>query len=106
MPDIKANITSAHFFMRISLRRKTRKKQAERDFSQKRRSKESNNAVRRIPQKVGSEPKALCVRLQTHSRRERDLLRKRRGKEAGGCFSAKKNGAKRTLLRRGGDDGI
>ena len=92
--------------MRISLRRKTRKKQAERDFSQKRRNKESNNAVRRIPQKVGSEPKALCVRLQTHSRRERDLLRKRRSKEAGGCFSAKKNGAKRTLLRRGGDDGI
>ena len=33
------------------------------------------------------------------------LFGRRRGKEAGGCFSAKKNGAKRTLPRRGGPEG-
>lgn len=52
-------------------------------------------------QKFGSEP-AQRVRLQTSNRCERSLLRKRRNKEAGRCFSAKENGAKRTLLRHGG----
>lgn len=40
------------------------------------------------------------------SLRKRDFSRRRKCKEAGGCFSAKKNGAKRTLLRRGGEDEI
>ena len=41
------------------------------------------------------------VRLYAVSRYERAFSRKRRSKAAGGCFSVKKNGAKRTLLRCG-----
>ena len=46
------------------------------------------------------------MRLQTNRQTERAFLRKRRSKAAGGCFSVKKNGAKRTLLRRGGEGEI
>lgn len=45
-----------------------------------------------LSQKVGSETKALWVRLQANSRLERDLLRKRRNSEAGDWFFCKKIG--------------
>ncbi len=41
------------------------------------------------------------LRLQRILEYERAFLRKRRSKKAGGGFCVNKNGAKRTLLRRG-----
>ena len=59
----------------------------------------------RNSQKVGSDSEPSWGRLQPNRRAERNFLWKRKCREAGGCFSCKKNGAKRTLLRHGGDRG-
>lgn len=53
------------------------------------------------PQKGGSGREPLRERLQPSRQPDVLFLHKRRSKKAGGCFSAKKNGAKRTLLRHG-----
>ena len=55
-----------------------------------------------LSQRVGSERKALRMRLQMGSRRERDPLQIRRNSAAGDCFFwNKKNRNKRNLFRRG-----
>lgn len=53
------------------------------------------------PQKGGSGREPLREPLQPSRQPDVLFLHKRRNKKAGGCFSAKKNGAKRTLLRHG-----
>ena len=53
------------------------------------------------PQKGGSGREPLRERLQPSRQPDVLFLHKRRSKKAGRCFSAKKNGAKRTLLRHG-----
>ena len=57
----------------------------------------------RNSQKAGSDSEPPQVRLQANRHAERGFWRKRRSKEAADIFPAKKNGAKRTLLRYGGD---
>ena len=61
-----------------------------------------------LSQKVGSEPKALRVRLQTNRRCERDLLRIRRssGMSELWFFAKKSEQAIYSLLRRGRSDWI